>query len=211
MQFLERITEKITKALRTSYAVIVNDIVGHRPIAALGLKVQLLPSSVVNPADPFYFRWAEAVSTLVGRHLCGPKIPGVSLHKDPVPLCSFPDIDSSECEYLCAPIMGLDLGGTKTYLAPCHGKDTQACRVFFTERERCVMIKSAGCPSKDTDAYNVAYSMLDLSNLEYTVYHIELYRDGYLMLGISPPQPFRKTSDQIAYIYLQIDFPFDTP
>jgi len=209
MQFLERVTEKILEALRGSNEAVVIDSADGRVVKALGLKTQLLPASVANPADPFYNSWAEAVATLVGRHLCGPYIPGAKLQKDPIPLCSFPDIDTSECKYSCAPIMVLGMGSVEAYLPPCHGKESSACSPYVNEVERCVMVKSAGCPTAGSMAYNVAYSMLDLSSRSYTVNYVELYYNDKRLLKVDLTTPFQKTSDQIAYIYLQVDFPFD--
>jgi len=209
MQFLEKVTEKLLEALRDSHEVVVVDMADGRPIAALGLRTQLLPASVVNPADPFYNSWAQAVATLVGKHLCGPYISGTKLYKDPIPLCSFPDIDTSSCEYSCAPIMVLGLGSSEAYLGPCHGKESPQCSQYVNETERCVMVKSVGCPTSGTQAYNVAYSMLDLSNRSYTVNYVELYYNDKRLLKVDLGTPFQKSSDQIGYIYLQIDFPFD--
>ena len=209
MKFLERVTEKLVEALKTSREVIITDTAEGRPVAALGLKAQLLPASAANPADPFYHRWAEAVATLVGKHLCGPNLPGAKLHKDPIPLCSFPDIDTSNCEYRCAPIMVLGMGSVMAYLPPCHAKESPHCNPYVNETERCVMIKSVGCPTTGSQAYNVAYSVLDLSNRSYTVNFVELYYDDKRLLKVELTTPFQKTSDQIAYIYLQVDFPYD--
>jgi hypothetical protein len=209
MQFLEKITEKLVEALKASHEAIITDTTGGRPVAALGLKAQLLPASAVNPEDPFYNSWAQAVATLVGKHLCGPNLPGARLQKDPIPLCSFSDIDTSNCEYQCAPIMVLGLGSSEAYLPPCHGKESSACSSYVNETERCVMVKSVGCPTTGNQAYNVAYSMLDLSNRSYTVNYVELYYNDKRLLKIDLTEPFQKTPDQIAYIYLQVDFPFD--
>jgi hypothetical protein len=209
MQFLENITKRLIESLKVSNEAVATDVVEGRPVVALGLRTQLLSASAVNPADPFYHRWAEAVATLVGRHLCGPNIPGIKLHKDPIPLCSFSDIDTSLCEYRCAPIMVLGMGSTEAYLPPCHAKEAPACSPYVNETERCVMVKSIGCPSTG-QAYNVAYSMLDLSSRSYTVNYVELYYEDRRLLRIDLGTPFQKTSDQIAYIYLQIDFPYDT-
>jgi hypothetical protein len=210
MQFLEKITEKLAEALKTSHEAVVVDAVDGRVIKALGLRTQLLSASAVNPADPFYNSWAQAVATLVGKHLCGPYISGAKLYKDPIPLCSFPDIDTSGCEYGCAPIMVLGMGTTEAYLPPCHGKESPACSPYVNETTRCVMVKSVGCPTTGSQAYNVAYSMLDLSNSSYTVNYVELYYNDKRLLRVDLSTPFQKTSDQIAYIYLQVDFPFDT-
>jgi hypothetical protein len=209
MQFLEKITEKLVEALRTSHEVVITDTAEGRPVAALGLRTQLLPASIINQADPFYHRWAEAVATLVGKHLCGPYISGYKLHKDPIPLCSFPDIDTSNCEYQCAPIMVLGMGYAEAYLPPCHAKESPFCAPYVNETERCVMVKSVGCPTMSSQAYNVAYSMLDISNRSYTVNYVELYYEDKRLLKIDLTTPFQKTSDQIAYIYLQVDFPYD--
>ena len=209
MQFLEKITERLVEALKTTHEAVVTDIAEGRPVKALGLRTQLLPASVVNSADPFYHRWAEAVATLIGRHLCGPNLPGVKLQKDPIPLCSFPDVDSSNCEFQCAPIMVLGMGSVEAYLPPCHAKESPYCNPYVNETERCVMVKSVGCPSSGSQAHNVAYSMLDLSNRSYTVNYIELYYNDKRLLKIDLTEPFQKTSDQIAYIYMQIDFPYD--
>jgi hypothetical protein len=71
------------------------------------------------------------------------------------------------------------------------------------------MVNSVVCPTMSSQAYNVAYSMLDLSNRSYTVNYVELYYNDKRLLRIDLTEPFQKTSDQIAYIYLQVDFPFD--
>jgi len=210
MQFLEHVTKKLAEALRGSNEAVVVDTADGRVVKALGLKTQLLPASVANPEDPFYNSWAEAIATLVGKHLCGPNIPGAKLYKDPIPLCSFPDVDTSNCEYSCAPIMVLGMGSVEAYLPPCHGKESPACSAYVNEIDRCVMVKSVGCPSTGVQAYNVAYSMLDLSNRNYTINYTELYYNDKRLLRIDLNTPFQKTSDQIAYIYLQVDFPFDT-
>lgn len=209
MRFLEKVTEKLLEALKDSHEAVIYDKVEGRPVAALGLRAQLLPASAVNPADPFYNSWAQALATLVGKHLCGPSISGVKLHKDPIPLCSFPDIDTSECEYGCAPIMVLGMGAIEAYLPPCHAKESPACTPYVNEINRCVMIKSVGCPTTGSQAYNVAYSMLDLTTSSYTVNYVELYYNDKRLLKVDLSTPFQKTSDQIAYIYLQVDFPFD--
>jgi hypothetical protein len=210
MRFLEKVTEKIVEALKASNETVIYDKVEDRPIAALGIKTQLLPASVINPDDPFYNSWAQAVAMLIGKHLCGPNIPGTRLQKDPIPLCSFSDIDTSSCEYTCGPILVLGMGSTEAYLPPCHGKESPACSPYVNETERCVMVKSVGCPTTGSQAYNVAYSVLDLSDRNYTVNYVELYYNDKRLLRVDLSTPFSKSSDQIGYIYLQIDFPFDT-
>jgi len=210
MQFLERVTEKIIEALRGSNEAVISDVAEGRNIVALGLRTQLLPASVANPADPFYNSWAETIAMLVGKHLCGPNIPGTRLQKDPIPLCSFQDIDTSSCEYNCAPIMVLGMGSIEAYLPPCHGRESPACAPYVNETTRCVMVKSVGCPTTGSQAYNVAYSMLDLTTSSYTINYVEMYYNDRRLLRVDLSTPFSKSSDQIGYIYLQIDFPFDT-
>jgi hypothetical protein len=199
MQFLERITEKIVNSLRDSHEVIVTDIAEGRPVVALGVKTQLLPASAANPADPFYHRWAEAVATLIGKHLCGPYIPGAKLQKDPIPLCNFPDVDTSSCEYRCAPILVLGFGYGEAYLPPCHAKESPHCAPYVNETVRCVMVKSIGCQTIGARAHN----------REYTVNYLELWYEDKRLLKVELEQPFQKARDQIAYIYLQVDFPYD--
>jgi hypothetical protein len=210
MQFLERVTEKIIEALRGSNEAVISDVAEGRNIVALGLRTQLLPASVANPADPFYNSWAETIAMLVGKHLCGPNIPGTRLQKDPIPLCSFQDIDTSSCEYNCAPIMVLGMGSIEAYLPPCHGRESPAWAPYVNETTRCVMVKSVGCPTTGSQAYNVAYSMLDLTTSSYTINYVEMYYNDRRLLRVDLSTPFSKSSDQIGYIYLQIDFPFDT-
>jgi len=205
---LEQITKALEEKLVENNMVVIEEKLDDRKLKALGLKTALLSGSAVNPDDPFYEAWAQTISDIIGRRLCGPAISGIDLYKDPVPLCSFPDIPSSQCEFTCAPILMISEGPSINFYPPCHGAESPACSPYVNNTRPCVMIKGISCRG-DGRYYSNAYSLLDLSTRSYSIYGVALYKEAQALVDVTVSPPISKNSDEILYIYLRIDFPYD--
>ena len=70
------------------------------------------------------------------------------------------------------------------------------------------MIKGISCRG-DGRYYSNAYSLLDLSTRSYSIYGVALYREAQALVDVTVSPPITKDSDEILYIYLRIDFPYD--
>ena len=213
---LEQITKALEEKLAGNNMVVIEEKLDDRKLKALGLKTVLLPGSATNPDDPFYEAWARTISDIIGRRLCGPEITGVNLYKDPVPLCSFQDVPSSQCEFRCAPILVISEGTVWSGYPPCHGAEAFGCELYFYDvneenpstTKPCVMVKGIACKG-DGNYYSNAYSLLDLSTRSYNVYGVMLFKDDEMLVDVTVSPPITKNSDEILYIYLRIDFPYD--
>jgi hypothetical protein len=205
---LEQITKALEEKLAEANITVIEEKLDNRKLKALGLKSILLPGSAVNPDDPFYEAWAQTISDIIGRRLCGPAITGVNLHRDPVTLCSFLDVPTSQCEFSCAPILMISEGTITNFYPPCHGAESPACSPYVNNTTPCVMVKGISCKG-DGNYYSNAYSLLDLSTRSYSVYGVALYREAQALIDVTVSPPITKNSDEILYIYLRIDFPYD--
>ena len=205
---LEQITKALEEKVAENNIVVIEEKLDDRKLKALGLKSILLPGSAVNPDDPFYEPWAQTISDIVGRRLCGPALSGTNLYRDPVPLCSFPDVSSSQCEFTCAPILMISEGSVISFYPPCHAAESPACSSYVSNTRPCVMIKGLSCKG-DGNYYSNAYSLLDLSTRSYSIYGVALYREDQALVDVTISPPIAKNFDEILYIYLRIDFPYD--
>ena len=205
---LEQITKALEEKLAEANISVIEEKLDDRKLKALGLKTVLLPGSAANPDDPFYEPWAQTISDIIGRRLCGPHLSGKSLQKDPVPLCSFPDIPSSQYEFRCAPILMISEGPIWSFYPPCHARESPDCSPYVNNTTPCVMVKGIACKG-DGNYYSNAYSLLDLSTRSYNVYGVVLYREDQALVDVTVSPPITKNSDEILYIYLRIDFPYD--
>ena len=70
------------------------------------------------------------------------------------------------------------------------------------------MVKGIACKG-DGNYYSNAYSLLDLSIRSYSIYGVVLYREDQALVDVTVSPPITKNSDEILYIYLRIDFPYD--
>lgn len=204
---LSIITRKIEEELSARNSAVITETVDSKKVKALGLKTALLPGSYINSDDPFGEAWAERLARYVAMHLCGPSIGEDPLVKDPIPLCEFNAISSRYCEEECAPILMIDEGSIWSFYPPCHAKESPACTKYVNNTNPCVMIKAAGC-KVEGNAYSVAYSLLDISAREYVIHRVLLYTGDKVLVDVYAGG-VPKARDEIMYLYLRIDFPYD--
>jgi hypothetical protein len=218
-KIIEEVTKALTERLREAERASVLLEVGSVKVKGIGIQTRFLTPNEVwalnglgSHPDPFYAHWAEMLSMLTAKHICGPAESGVNLVKDKAPLCQFDDIPSTGCLYRCGPILSLNTDIGQITAPPCHGAGKPACAGVTMFDGLCTMIKAAGCKPADQFAqwYAYAVSMLDFSNRVYRIHEVELKVDdkplALYSFGMDPEQ---KLYDELLYFYMVIAFPFD--
>jgi hypothetical protein len=218
-KILEELTKAVAQELRNKERASAEAVYNDRKVKAVGISTGFLtPYEVVKMSggwehpDPFYAPWAEILSKLAARHICGPVVEGVYLTKDRAPICEFDDIPSTGCLYNCGPILVLKTDIGDLTAPPCHGADHPGCAGRTAFPDLCTMIKAGGCKPIDPYAqwYLYAVSVLDFSTRDYNLNEVKLMVDDLpLAIYSFGYNPERKRSEEILYLYMTIAFPYD--